>query len=163
MAGYGPPFSFTKNVNEHATRPKIPCMTFAKWSFAAVLSVAFLFAGLSRAQTPSITNLPATFIGTLPCADCPGIVYQINLLPDRTFVSRMTYQERNNSFDEHGSWEISKNGKILMLKAARGRPQQFSIPDADTLRQLDANGHEIQSKFNYDLKRASAFASLASK
>ncbi len=116
-----------------------------------------------NAVRPMISGLPATFIGTLLCADCPGIVYQINLLPDQTFASRMIYQERNSSFDEQGSWEISKDGGILILKTVHGRPQQFSMPNADTLRQLDSEGREIQSKFNYDLKRAPAFASLAGK
>ncbi len=107
-----------------------------------------------------LANLPATFIGHLPCADCPGIIYQINLLSDHTFSSRMVYQERNNSFDQQGIWEMSKDNGILTLKAAHGRPQQFSLPDAQTLRQLDANGKEIQSMFNYDLKRAPAFIPL---
>lgn len=136
-------------------------MVLAKrWNFSAAVLAAFLVSGLSLAQTPNVTNLPATFIGTLPCADCPGIIYQINLLIDHTFVSRMTYEERNSTFDEQGSWDVAGDGKVLVLKPAHGRPQKFFLPDAGTLRQLDADGHEIQSKFNYDLKRAMRFAPL---
>ena len=126
----------------------------------AVRSVSQRAADKESASASAITNLPATFIGTLPCADCPGIDYQINLLIDHTFVSRMTYEERNTSFDEQGSWDSSKDDKMLVLKPAHGRLQKFLLPDADTLRQLDADGHEIQSKFNYDLKRAGRFAPM---
>jgi len=41
------------------------------------------FEPLNREQhrdTSTISALPATFIGTLPCADCPGIRYQVDLL-----------------------------------------------------------------------------------
>lgn len=107
-----------------------------------------------RTRGPALANLPVTFIGHLPCADCPGIVYQLNLLPDHTFVSRIRYEERNSIFDEQGVWEISKDTGRLTLKTVHGRAQQFSLPDADTLRQLDADGKEIQSMYNYDLKRA---------
>ena len=33
-----------------------------------------------------LSGLPATFKGTLPCADCAGIDYQLNLNPDHTFA-----------------------------------------------------------------------------
>jgi copper homeostasis protein (lipoprotein) len=102
----------------------------------------------------TISGLPATFIGTLPCADCPGIRYQVDLLPDHRFVSRMTYEERNTRFDDRGHWQLSGDGKILILHGGGGAQQKFAMPDGDTLRQLDSAGHEIVSKLNYDLKRA---------
>ena len=38
-----------------------------------------------------LTNLPATFTGTLPCADCQGIKYHLNLFGDDSFFLRRTY------------------------------------------------------------------------
>ncbi|HXJ93435.1 MAG TPA: META domain-containing protein [Terriglobia bacterium] len=115
----------------------------------------------SAGPEPTIAGLPATFVGTLPCADCPGIRYQVDLFPDRTFSSRMTYLERATHFDDHGSWQFASDGKTVLLQGSRGAPQKFALPDKDTLRQLDADGHEIGSKLNYDLKRAPAFAPIA--
>ena len=112
---------------------------------------------------PAISGLPATFVGTLPCADCPGIRYQVDLLPDHTFVSRMTYQKRNNRFDERGHWQLAADGRTLVLQGARGAKEQFALHDGDTLRKLDVEGREIESKLNYDLKRAPTFEPLESQ
>jgi heat shock protein HslJ len=108
------------------------------------------------------TGLPATFVGTLPCADCPGIRYQVNLLRDQHFDSRMIYLERNASFDDHGSWQIENDGKIIVLQSQRGSRQQYALRNEDTLRQLDTNGHEIDSKLNYDLTRSPVFTPIES-
>ncbi|MGB6193952.1 MAG: META domain-containing protein, partial [Terracidiphilus sp.] len=97
---------------------------------------------------------------TLPCADCAGIDYQLNLRPDHTFASRMVYEGRNASFGDSGSWGM--DGAMLVLKGKHGGTERYAIRDADTLRQLDANGNAIQSKLNYDLKRAPSFMPLQS-
>jgi heat shock protein HslJ len=121
------------------------------------------FEPLEAVATAGIPNeLPASFIGTMPCADCPGIRYQVNLLPDHTFVSRMTYLERKSQFDDYGSWQFAGDGTTLVLQGQRGARQQFSLRDATTLRNLDANGHEINSAFSYDLKRSPSFAPIQS-
>jgi heat shock protein HslJ len=112
-------------------------------------------------QPSALSALPATFVGTLPCADCPGIRYQLNLNADHTFTSRMTYQERNTSFDESGHWELSDNGKTVVLTNDRGRTEKFALRVVETLRQLDSAGNEINSNFNYELERAPEFASLS--
>jgi len=112
---------------------------------------------VSSTQETSISGLPATFVGTLPCADCPGIRYQLNLLADHTFISRMTYEDRNSSFREDGTWQLANDGKILVLQTQKQARQQFALLNEQTLRQLDANGKQIESKLNYDLKRAPHF------
>ena len=116
--------------------------------------------GAGGATGPAISGLPASFVGNLPCADCPGIRYQVNLFPDHTFASRMTYQERKTEFVDHGSWQIAGDGKTLVLLGERGAREQFALGNADTLSKLDSEGHEINSKFNYDLKRLTAFAPI---
>jgi len=105
----------------------------------------------------SFSVLPATFVGMLPCADCPGIRYQVNLFPDHTFVSRMTYEERNLSLDHHGHWQLTSEGKILVLQGEDRAPEKFAVRDVHTLRKLDVEGHEIESKLNYDVKRTPEF------
>jgi len=112
------------------------------------------------AEAPVIEGLPASFSGTLPCADCPGILYQVNLLPDHTFVSRMSYLERDTHIDDGGIWELAGDGKTLVLRGRRGEKQKFALRDGDTLRKLDRAGQEIVSKLNYDLKRDPTLAPL---
>ena len=38
---------------------------------------------------PSLGTLPATFTGILPCADCAGIRYQIEVLPRSAFSQKL--------------------------------------------------------------------------
>jgi uncharacterized lipoprotein NlpE involved in copper resistance len=102
----------------------------------------------------ALGQLPASFCGDLPCADCPGIRYQLNLFPDRVFFMRMTYLGRDESFDDLGTWIVSPDEKTLLLQGGREAPDCFAIKDEATLRKLDLAGHEIASALNYDLKRA---------
>jgi len=120
-------------------------------------------AGQQAAAKGAIAGLPATFVGVIPCADCPGIRYQINLLPDHSYISRMTYLERKTEFAEHGNWETADSGRTLVLHGQRGSREQFSLHDTDTLRKLDADGHAINSQLNYDLKRSATFAPIESQ
>src|SRR4030095_3774732 len=91
------------------------------------------------AQAAPLGTLPASFIGELPCADCPGIRYQVNLFSDRVFFLRTTHIGRGDSanFDDIGSWVISSDRAILILKGGRDAPEIFAIKDRDTLRKLD--------------------------
>lgn len=117
-------------------------------------------AASSVSSESSLSVLPATFVGMLPCADCPGIRYQVNLFPDHTFVSRMTYVERNLSLDHHGHWQLTSEGKILVLRGEDRAQEKFAVRDAHTLRKLDVEGHQIKSKLNYDVKRTPEFAPI---
>ncbi len=107
------------------------------------------------AQAAPLGTLPASFIGELPCADCPGIRYHVNLFPDRVFFLRTTHIGRadNANFDDIGSWVLSSDRATLILKGGREAPEIFAIKDRDTLRKLDIEGHEITSPLNYDLQR----------
>jgi uncharacterized lipoprotein YbaY/uncharacterized lipoprotein NlpE involved in copper resistance len=106
--------------------------------------------------------LPASFIGELPCADCPGIRYHVNLFPDRVFFLRTTYIGRGDdaNFDDIGSWVVSSDRAMLLLKGGREAPEIFAIKDHDTLRKLDIEGHEITSPLNYDLRRTKTLEPL---
>ncbi len=109
-----------------------------------------------------LSNLPASLTGLLPCADCPGIRYQVALMPDKTFASCMAYEERNASFGDHGHWRLSDDGKVLVLEGSHpGTVDQYSVRDPNTLRKLDAQGHEIESKLNYDLTRTPRYTPVA--
>jgi len=108
----------------------------------------------------SLGTLPASFIGDLPCADCPGIRYQVNLFPDQVFFSQMIYQERPGTFDEMGTWETSAGGKILRLRSSQAQVVNFSIGEMGTLRRLDSEEHPIESSLKYELHRSEKLVSI---
>ncbi len=114
------------------------------------------------AQAAPVGALPASFIGELPCADCPGIRYQLNLFPDRAFFSRMTYLGRSDdtNSDDIGSWVVSSDRSTIVLKGGRDAPAMFKIKDDNTLRMLDVEGRDIESSLNYDLRRTKSLEPL---
>ncbi|CAI4033387.1 exported protein of unknown function [Nitrospira tepida] len=110
-------------------------------------------------KTPSGFRLPATFVGNLPCADCAGIRYQLNLWPDGLFFLRTTYLEKpvaageTDRFDEIGLWSFSADRRKLSLRGSRGARESFTVVRPDLLRKLDQKGRPIASELNYDLTR----------
>lgn len=123
-----------------------------------------LAAGMASAQPAGQTAstpldpLPATFTGTLPCADCPGIHHQLTLYPDQVFALRMTYQSRSAVVDDVGRWAVSSDRRILMLKGNRAAVMMFRLTSDQTLRLLTMDGEDIGSGRNYDLTRSPAAA-----
>ncbi len=109
-------------------------------------------------------NLPATFIGTLPCADCESTHVQLNLFSDDSFVSRMTYTGKTGEpVDDMGSWALSSDRRVLVLKGRGETVQTFAVPSASLLKKLDADGNPLTGRLPPELTRASAFRPLATR
>lgn len=104
--------------------------------------------------------LPASFAGELPCADCPGVLWQLDLFPDRTFQLRMTYRDKplDQVRDDIGRWSLNDKLRVLRLTGSREAALSFELRGTDTLRKLDAEGRPIASPLNYELKRLPHFA-----
>ena len=118
---------------------------------------------LRRAGSPAGTAnrlgaLPASFVGELPCADCPGIRYVLNLFPEKTFFLRNTSMGRNvPPLDNIGRWQLSGDGSTLILRGGKEPVESFAVKSAEVLRKLDPQGGEIASTLNYDLRRTPVF------
>lgn len=99
-------------------------------------------------------ELPATFTGLFPCADCSGIRHELDLSPDGSFAMRTEYLGRRGDpgFTLRGRWLLDPAG-TLTLSGDRDRPLAFAVKSPSTLRLLDASGQEIVSNLNYDLTR----------
>jgi uncharacterized lipoprotein NlpE involved in copper resistance/surface antigen len=111
-------------------------------------------------------SVPARYSGVLPCADCPGMKYDVDLHADGTYRMRTTYLEKGpggsgKNVDEGGAWQRVASGTRITLRNDNNATTTFIIADANTLRMVDASGHEFQTKLNYDLKRAAAYTPLA--
>lgn len=96
-------------------------------------------------------KLPATFKGTLPCADCEGIRYHLDLWPDGVFHLRQTYLGTPVVADDIGRWHTDPSWKAILLYGSRERKLQFAVKGAHTIRLLDQQGRKIQSSLPYDL------------
>ena len=111
----------------------------------------------------SLEPLPARFAGVLPCADCTGTRYDIDLRADNTYFLRLTFlgTAPERSYDDIGSWSLASDLHTLALKGARQSPLLFSITSADTLRRLDTEGQTIESELNYNVTRVTPYEALA--
>ena len=104
---------------------------------------------------PALRELPAYFEGDLPCADCPGIHYRLDLHEDRVFFLRTTYHGRGAGavHDLIGTWTLASDDNRIALFGGTEAPIFFRIVDADTIRKLDIEGRDIESSHNSDLRR----------
>lgn len=125
----------------------------------AVVMTVLMGAGAAADAAPP-ADLPATFTGELPCADCPGIRYHLDLLADGSYQLRLTYLERDGAFDEIGRWVVDQDGRTLALHGGGERPTRWQILDGGDLELLDGEGKPIESELNYSLVRADAFAPI---
>lgn len=105
-------------------------------------------------------ELPATFAGTLPCADCPGIRYRLNLWPDGVFHLQREYLEKDFTDDDIGRWRKDPARNAILLYGGREMPLQFSVEGPRSLRQLDVSGRPIESDLPYELASSGALERL---
>ena len=104
----------------------------------------------------AFTDLPADFIGTLPCSDCAGIRQTLRLLPGHGFQLATTRLRSGDDLTswERGTWNQSSDGRALRLDSGRGRSVRYTIVDRATLRALDDDGNPVSARPGNDLRRA---------
>lgn len=97
--------------------------------------------------------LPATFTGTLPCADCEGIAHHLDLWPDQSYHLRRTWlgEPGDNRRDEVGRWYADPARRAVVLYGAGEMPLRWEVMDPRRLRQLDVEGNPIESELDYEL------------
>lgn len=91
--------------------------------------------------------------GTLPCADCEGIVTEIRLNEDLTYERVMTYLgKENNRFADNGSFEWDEAGSRIRLigDSSSGDADSWFKVGEDQLIMLDIEGNPIESNFPPD-------------
>jgi NlpE N-terminal domain len=112
-------------------------------------------------------KLLATYHGVLPCADCPGIDTTVKLFgadaqaTHGVYMTKNTYQERNSSYTETGTWTLEKGTPddasasvyVLKNKTGNGVTDFLRVGD-DEIKQLDNNRKPFSGTVNFSLKRA---------
>lgn len=98
-------------------------------------------------------TLPATFTGTLPCADCPGIVHHLDLFPETGgYALRREWLERDLIVDELGRWHVDPARRSLVLDGPDEERMEWQILGNGDLRLLDQEGQPIESDLPYGLE-----------
>lgn len=113
---------------------------------------------VKNTQESAITNDQPTYSylgkysGTLPCADCSGIITVLELT-DSQYTLTLTYEGRGDEpFEKEGGYNI--DGNILMLDYKTEKPTKYIIGD-NYLKLLDEDGKEIEGSLSemYILKK----------
>ena len=148
---------------------------------AAALACVLVLVGCTRESTPApsaaapaandaqpvktpelgLQDLPATYTGDFPCADCEALRYHLDVFDDGTYFLRTIYVGRSeDGIDDFGEWTIGGYGHTLDLRGYRTKLKRFLITDETTLRKLNLAGDPIRPGVNYDLKRGATFAPI---
>ncbi len=93
-----------------------------------------------------------TYLGMLPCADCPGIHVSITLHQDSTYEIEQTYQDRDTpplASEGNFIWNESKDTITLTNEDV---PNQYFVGE-DVLMKLDMHGEIVTGELsaNYNL------------
>lgn len=107
------------------------------------LPLFFLFATLLVACADKNEAIDESYYGTIPCADCPAIEYELHLHDDNTFNESMLYLERSaDAHKEDGTYTIEKDSIIVLDRGANEGFERFVIRD-NKLVILDIDGQSI--------------------
>ncbi len=103
-----------------------------------------LLMGCSR---PPVEVPTGTFYGTLPCADCPGIRYELTLNGNGTYVEQIEYLEKSVAVRvDSGTYEVQPDTVVQLLKPSGAGMNRWAVADGK-LRMLDESGAAIESGF----------------
>lgn len=92
------------------------------------------------------------FEGRIPCGDCEGIDYSINLSADSLYNDTMKYIGRKvDPFTNNGTWKIDGKGMVTITPASSGSSSQYLLFNGDYLEMVNADGKLMDSINNYKL------------
>lgn len=126
-------------------------------------ALLFLVFGCNQAEIERPATEPDDVIGTstrwtgtLPCADCGGIVYDLKLNTETgRFTLINTYlatKDGDRTYTRTGRY--SWTDTIVCTLPQPPEPEEcFILKDVDTLLKLDRTGSIIESELNYELNR----------
>lgn len=126
------------------------------WNFVLFLILSTLIlnsCGNDRPKSYSEwLDFENSYRGVLPCADCEGIDYTLNLFADSTYYMKFDYLGKERSFYQWGKWLLSSNQKILILDNGSILNEMYAIKSKGELKKLHRNGLEMVTTLNYSLK-----------
>lgn len=86
---------------------------------------------------------PGVYNGTLPCADCEGLITSVTLNKDLTYKRITVYKGKDGKrFEENGNFSWIKSGSTIMLERNTDSPGYYLVGE-NQLIQLDMEGSRI--------------------
>ncbi|HEX6982596.1 MAG TPA: copper resistance protein NlpE [Balneolaceae bacterium] len=122
-------------------------MSIKSFILFSILTVAVLSCNESQIKPDEslVEAVSGIWQGMIPCADCPGIEYKLELKSDQTYVEQSIYMgEDTEPFVKKDRWEISKDSIITLTKERSG--MKYFKFTGETIRMLDAQKHPIISE-----------------
>ncbi len=103
-----------------------------------------LFACNNSEKAPE--EIVDTYYGMLPCADCPGIYYELEFNPDFTYSEKRFYLESDvDTMIEHGTYRI-KDDSLIIFKTPAGENGLYRLKISNgNLKILNGEGKENTS------------------
>ena len=103
----------------------------------------------SKEAVASLKEVPGTYAGLIPCADCTGIKSTYRLHEDGTFSKTEVYLgAKSEKFDDKGKWHY-KNGIVILTDEKDPHPYMLRA-EKGQLRFLDADGKSITGELEND-------------
>ncbi len=115
----------------------------------------------TKRNNDAVFKYVEAFKGTLPCADCPGIVTEITFINDNLLYHETdTYMERNVTNQLTGSYTTDRGYKedddatvYVLDDDKRGHERRFLKLNDSTILMLDGKVEIIHTTLNYQLYR----------
>lgn len=118
--------------------------------------------GTQDIETPPDTTSIETvewvgsYADTLPCADCPGILTQLELAKDSTFILRERYLERDSiPYGHIGKWSVS-GGQLMLGRGDEGPVLWDPVPGG--LERMGRDGKPSESSLSNVIHRVDHIA-----
>lgn len=107
---------------------------------------------------PAPVDWPGYYDDTLPCADCPGILTQLWVRSDSTFILRQRYIDRGDeAVGLIGQWHVvvpdAPGAAPLLTIGMAGDKPDFYARTTDGLRMVDEMGHPFASAYPHGLEK----------
>ena len=100
-------------------------------------------AASTPSEPPGLGEVPVTFSGLLPCAECAGEQLVVTFFPDGSFRLRSKFQDEPGTgvtvYHDLGRWTREAD-QALRLDNAAGAPRVFRELSRDALEVLDGEG-----------------------
>ena len=96
-----------------------------------------------------------TYMGVVPCADCPGIETRVTLNQDGTYTMVRRYLDKGDAFETKGTFKWNETGSNVILTDARDKTVTHFWVGENKITQLDMEGNVITGQLanNYILAR----------
>lgn len=119
-----------------------------KVPFLVLLFTSLFWLGCSNPSTTAkestelYTALDSNWYGIIPCADCPGISYELTLHSNNQFQLSTEYLEKGDGISVAGNWMISSDSTIRLIDVDGKRIDAF-LWKKDSLFYLDKDDERI--------------------